>query len=247
MKRLENRVAIITGGTAGIGAATAIRFAQEGAKVILWARNAERGNAFIEKMKGMGLEAEFDAIDSSNYEAVCEAAKRVNDKYGKIDILINNAGITNDSTLKKMTIEQWQQVIDINLSGSFYCIKAITPYMLEKGYGRIVNASSVVALYGNFGQTNYVATKAGLIGMTKTLARELGKKGITVNAVAPGFIETDMVAKMPENVLDGMRAKVPIGRLGQPEEIASAYLFLASEEAAYINGATLSVDGGMTI
>ncbi|MBQ3831712.1 MAG: 3-oxoacyl-ACP reductase FabG [Bacteroidales bacterium] len=247
MKRLENRVAIITGGTAGIGAATAIRFAQEGAKVILWARNAERGNAFVEKMKGMGLEAEFDAIDSSNYEAVCEAAKRVNDKYGKIDILINNAGITNDSTLKKMTIEQWQQVIDINLSGSFYCIKAITPYMLEKGYGRIVNASSVVALYGNFGQTNYVATKAGLIGMTKTLARELGKKGITVNAVAPGFIETDMVAKMPENVLDGMRAKVPVGRLGQPEEIASAYLFLASEEAAYINGATLSVDGGMTI
>ena len=247
MKRLENRVAIITGGTAGIGAATAIKFAQEGAKVIRWARNAERGNAFIEKMKGMGLEAEFDAIDSSNYEAVCEAAKRVNDKYGKIDILINNAGITNDSTLKKMTIEQWQQVIDINLSGSFYCIKAITPYMLEKGYGRIVNASSVVALYGNFGQTNYVATKAGLIGMTKTLARELGKKGITVNAVAPGFIETDMVAKMPENVLDGMRAKVPVGRLGQPEEIASAYLFLASEEAAYINGATLSVDGGMTI
>ena len=168
-------------------------------------------------------------------------------RIGKIDILINNAGITNDSTLKKMTVEQWQQVIDINLSGSFYCIKAITPYMLEKGYGRIVNASSVVALYGNFGQTNYVATKAGLIGMTKTLARELGKKGITVNAVAPGFIETDMVAKMPENVLDGMRAKVPVGRLGQPEEIASAYLFLASEEAAYINGATLSVDGGMTI
>ena len=247
MKRLENRVAIITGGTAGIGAATAIKFAQEGAKVILWARNAERGKAFIETMKAQGLEAEFDAVDSSNYEAVCEAAKKVNDKYGKIDILINNAGITNDSTLKKMTVEQWQQVIDINLSGSFYCIKAITPYMLEKGYGRIVNASSVVALYGNFGQTNYVATKAGLIGMTKTLARELGKKGITVNAVAPGFIETDMVAKMPENVLDGMRAKVPVGRLGQPEEIASAYLFLASEEAAYINGATLSVDGGMTI
>ena len=245
MKRLENRVAIITGGTAGIGAATAIRFAQEGAKVILWARNAERGNAFIEKMKGMGLEAEFDAIDSSNYEAVCEAAKRVNDKYGKIDILINNAGITNDSTLKKMTIEQWQQVIDINLSGSFYCIKAITPYMLEKGYGRIVNASSVVALYGNFGQTNYVATKAGLIGMTKTLARELGKKGITVNAVAPGFIETDMVAKMPENVLDGMRATVPVGRLGQPEEIASAVNFLLSEGASYITRQVLEIDGGM--
>ena len=168
-------------------------------------------------------------------------------KEGKIDILINNAGITNDSTLKKMTVEQWQNVIDVNLSGTFYCCKAVLNYMLEAGYGRIVNASSVVGLYGNFGQTNYVATKAGLIGMTKTMARELGRKGITVNAVAPGFIETEMVAKMPENVLDGMRAKVPVGRLGRPEEIAAAYLYLASDEAAYVNGAVLSVDGGMTV
>lgn len=169
------------------------------------------------------------------------------EKIGKIDILINNAGITNDSTLKKMTVEQWQNVIDVNLSGTFYCCKAVLNYMLEAGYGRIVNASSVVGLYGNFGQTNYVATKAGLIGMTKTMARELGRKGITVNAVAPGFIETEMVAKMPENVLDGMRAKVPVGRLGRPEEIAAAYLYLASDEAAYVNGAVLSVDGGMTV
>ena len=145
-----------------------------------------------------------------------------------------------------MTVEQWQNVIDVNLSGTFYCCKAVLNYMLEAGYGRIVNASSVVGLYGNFGQTNYVATKAGLIGMTKTMARELGRKGITVNAVAPGFIETEMVAKMPENVLDGMRAKVPVGRLGRPEEIAAAYLYLASDEAAYVNGAVLSVDGGMT-
>ncbi len=247
MRRLENRVAIVTGGTAGIGAATAKRFAQEGATVVVWARNAERGAAFVENMKKEGLTIDFAAVDTSNFNAVETAAKAVNEKYGKIDILINNAGITNDSSLKKMTVEQWQQVIDINLSGTFYCIKAISPYMLEKGYGRIVNASSVVALYGNFGQTNYVATKAGLIGMTKTLARELGKKGITVNAVAPGFIETDMVAKMPEEVLNGMRAKVPVGRLGKPEDIADAYLYLSSEEAAYVNGATLSVDGGMTV
>ena len=208
----------------------------------------EGDTLFIEKLEAeAGQAITFDKVDTSDFEAVTAAAKRVADKFGKIDILINNAGITNDSTLKKMTVEQWQNVIDVNLSGTFYCCKAVLNYMLEAGYGRIVNASSVVGLYGNFGQTNYVATKAGLIGMTKTMARELGRKGITVNAVAPGFIETEMVAKMPENVLDGMRAKVPVGRLGRPEEIAAAYLYLASDEAAYVNGAVLSVDGGMTV
>ena len=189
----------------------------------------------------------FDAVDTSNYEQVVAATKRVFDANGKIDILINNAGITNDSTLKKMTPEQWQSVIDINLTGTFYCTKAVNQYMVEAGWGRIINVSSVVGLYGNFGQTNYVATKAGVIGMTKTLCRELGKKGITVNAVAPGFIATDMVAKMPEDVLAGMVAKVPVGRLGKPEDIANAFCFLASDEAAYVNGAVLSVDGGMTV
>lgn len=189
----------------------------------------------------------FDAVDTSNYEQVVAATKRVFDANGKIDILINNAGITNDSTLKKMTPEQWQSVIDINLTGTFYCTKAVNQYMVEAGWGRIINVSSVVGLYGNFGQTNYVATKAGVIGMTKTLCRELGKKGVTVNAVAPGFIATDMVAKMPEDVLAGMVAKVPVGRLGKPEDIANAFCFLASDEAAYVNGAVLSVDGGMTV
>ena len=247
MKRLENKVAIITGGTAGIGAAAAKKFAQEGAKVTVWARNAEKGKAFVEAMAKEGYTICFDAVDTSNYEQVVAATKRVFDANGKIDILINTAGITNDSTLKKMTPEQWQSVIDINLTGTFYCTKAVNQYMVEAGWGRIINVSSVVGLYGNFGQTNYVATKAGVIGMTKTLCRELGKKGVTVNAVAPGFIATDMVAKMPEDVLAGMVAKVPVGRLGKPEDIANAFCFLASDEAAYVNGAVLSVDGGMTV
>jgi len=242
MSRLENKIAIITGGAAGIGAATAVKFVAEGSKVVIWDLNEEKGKALAKE-----LGADFDIVNSANYAEVENAAKKVFEKFGHIDILINNAGITRDSTLKKMTPELWQQVIDVNLTGVFYCTKIISEYMLMNNYGRIVNASSVVGLYGNFGQTNYVATKAGLIGMTKTLARELGRKGITVNCVAPGFIATEMVAAMPENILDGMKAKVPIGRLGLPEEIANCYAFLASDEASYINGATISVDGGMTV
>ncbi|MDR1846637.1 MAG: beta-ketoacyl-ACP reductase [Bacteroidales bacterium] len=242
MNRLENKIAIITGGSAGIGAATAIKFAQEGAKVILWDLDEERGNALAKQLGAM-----FQRVNTAKYEEVEVAARIVAEKYGHIDILINNAGITRDATIKKMSVEQWQQVIDVNLTGVFYCVKAVSEYMVANGYGRIINASSVVGLYGNFGQTNYVATKSGLIGMTKTLARELGRKGVTCNCVAPGFISTEMVAKMPENVIEQMKAKVPLQRLGKPEEIANAYCFLASDEAAYINGHTLSVDGGMTI
>lgn len=242
MKRLENKVAIITGGAAGIGAATAKKFVAEGAQVVIWDMNAERGEQFAKE-----LNITFDKVNTANYEEIEVAAKKVFDKFGRIDILVNNAGITRDSTLKKMTPELWQQVIDVNLTGVFYCTKVVSEYMLQNGWGRILNASSVVALYGNFGQTNYTATKSGLIGMTKTLARELGRNGITVNCVAPGFIATEMVAAMPENVLDAMKAKVPVGRLGEPSEIASAYAFLASDEAAYINGTVLSVDGGMTV
>ena len=242
MKRLENKVAIITGGAAGIGAATAVKFAEEGATVVIWDLNEEKGTALAAQ-----IGAEFQKVNSANYSEIENAAKMVFDKYNRIDILVNNAGITRDSSLKKMTPELWQQVIDVNLTGVFYCTKIISEYMLMNQWGRILNASSVVGLYGNFGQTNYVATKAGLIGMTKTLARELGRKGITVNCVAPGFIATEMVAAMPENVLENMKAKVPVGRLGEPKEIAACYAFLASDEAAYINGATISVDGGMTV
>lgn len=242
MKRLEDKVAIITGGASGIGAATAIKFTQEGAKVVIWDIDESKGNELAQKLNAL-----FIKVNTADYSEIEAAAKKVNDLYGHIDILINNAGITRDSTLKKMTVEQWQQVIDVNLTGVFYCTKIISEYMLANGWGRIVNASSVVGIYGNFGQTNYVATKSALIGMTKTWARELGRKGITVNAVAPGFIATEMVAAMPENVIEGMKAKVPIGRLGNPEEIANVYAFLSSEEASYINGHTLSVDGGMTV
>jgi 3-oxoacyl-[acyl-carrier protein] reductase len=242
MKRLENKIAIITGGASGIGKATAEKFVQEGAKVIIWDLDEKRGNELA-----ISLGAKFAKVNTSNYQEIEQAAKAVNDEFGRIDILINNAGITRDSTVKKMTVEQWQQVIDVNLSGVFYCSKIISEYMVANGWGRIINASSVVGLYGNFGQANYVATKSGLIGMTKTFAREFGRKGVTVNAIAPGFISTEMVAAMPEEVLAGMKAKVPVGRLGEPKEIANAYCFLASDEASYINGHTLSVDGGMTV
>ena len=247
MKKLENKTAIITGGADGIGKAGAIKFAEEGATVLIWDMNEEKGEQTAKEIIENGGKAEFIKVNTAQFSEVEKATNDAIDAYGKIDILVNNAGITRDSSLKKMTSEQWQQVLDVNLTGVFNCTKHVSQHMVERKYGRIINTSSVVALYGNFGQTNYVATKAGLIGMTKTLAKELGRKNITVNAVAPGFILTEMVRQMPEDVLKAMGQKVPLGRLGNPEEIASAYLFLASDDAAYINGSVLSVDGGMTI
>ena len=247
MKRLEDKIAVITGGADGLGRAAAIKFTNEGAIVLIWDMNEEKGLQTVSEIENTGGKAFFAKVNTASYTEVEAATKDAADKFGKIDILINNAGITRDASIKKMTPDMWQQVIDVNLTGVFNCAKCISAVMVEKGYGRIINTSSVVALYGNFGQTNYVATKAGVIGLTKTLARELGRKGITVNAVAPGFIATEMVKKMPENVLKAMEEKVPLGRLGMPEEIASTYLFLSSDEASYINGATISVDGGITI
>ncbi len=247
MKSLENRIAIITGGADGIGKAAVQRFAAEGATVVIWDMNEQKGQETASSVGVGTAKVLFMKVNTANFEQVETASRAVFEQFGRIDILVNNAGITRDSTLKKMTPDQWQAVIDVNLTGVFNCTKCVSAYMVEQNYGRIINTSSVVALYGNFGQTNYVATKAALIGMTKTLARELGRKGVTVNAVAPGFIATEMVAKMPETVLAGMRDKTPVGRLGKPEEIAAAYLFLASDEAAFINGTVLSVDGGVTI
>lgn len=247
MKKLENKIAVITGGADGIGKATALRFAAEGATTVIWDMNTEKGNETVSEIIAIGGNAVFMRVNTANYLEVETATKQCIELYGKIEILINNAGITRDSSLKKMTPEIWQQVIDVNLTGVFNCCKCVSDNMVENGWGRIINASSVVALYGNFGQTNYVATKAGLIGMTKTLAKELGKKGVTVNAVAPGFIATEMVKKMPADVLKSMEEKVPLKRLGLPEEIAATYAFLSSDDAAYINGTVISVDGGITI
>lgn len=247
MKRLENKIAIITGGAQGIGKAAVKKFAEEGAVVIIWDVNEEKASATINEFKNISTSIEFQKVDVTELDSVSEAAKQIIEKYNKIDILINNAGITRDASFLKMTSEQWQQVIDVNLTGVFNCTKAVAPYMVEKLYGKIVNTSSVVGLYGNFGQTNYVATKSGIIGMTKVWARELGRKGINVNAVAPGFIATEMVSTVPEKVLDMLKERTPLGKLGEPEDIANAYLFLASDEAKYINGAVLSVDGGLVL
>jgi 3-oxoacyl-[acyl-carrier protein] reductase len=241
----KDKVVLITGGAAGIGKATAIEFAKQGATVHLWDVNEEAGNALVSEFAMREEKSAFRKVDVSDFGEVEAGMKALIDESRRLDVLINNAGITMDRSLMKMDAATWQKVIDINLTGVFNCTKAAAPYMVEAGSGVILNASSVVGLYGNFGQTNYVASKAGVIGMTKTWARELGRKGIRVNAVAPGFIATEMVQKMPEKVIDSMKAKTPLGRMGTPEDIAHAYAFLASDQASFITGTTLSVDGGV--
>jgi len=247
MKRLQDKVAIITGGAQGIGKATAQKFIDEGAQVAIWDLNQEVGQKTAHDLATDGAIVRFYKVNTTDLEQVEAATQQVIQDFGNIHVLINNAGITRDSSFKKMTAQQWQQVIDVNLTGVFNCTKAVFPTMAAGGFGRILNASSVVGLYGNFGQTNYVASKAGVIGMTKVWAREFGRKGITVNAIAPGFIATDMVKTVPEEILDGLRAKTPAARLGQPQDIANAYAFLASDEASYITGTVLSVDGGLVM
>lgn len=247
MKRLEGKIAIITGGASGIGKATVIRFLEEGAGVAVWDMDTKRMDALKSDWATYGDRVRFYQVNTADFAGTEAAAAAVQKDFGTVHILVNNAGITRDASFKKMTPEVWQQVIDVNLTGVFNCTKAVLGMMEAQQWGRILNASSVVGLYGNFGQTNYAATKAGLIGMTKVWAKELGKKGITANCVAPGFIHTEMMDTIPENVLDGLRAKTPIPRLGKPHEIAAAYAFLASDEASFINGITLSVDGGLTL
>ncbi|MBN8544712.1 MAG: 3-oxoacyl-ACP reductase FabG [Ignavibacteria bacterium] len=247
MKRLENKVAIVTGGARGIGKAAVLRFAEEGAAVAIWDVNEELGNELVSSLTNEGKKALFVKVDVTDFNSTTEAAAKTVETLGTIDILVNNAGITRDASLAKMTPEQWKMVIDVNLTGVFNCTKSVMNVMIEKGSGKIINTSSVVGLYGNFGQTNYVATKSGVIGMTKVWARELGRKGICVNAVAPGFIATEMVGTIPEKVINMLVEKTPLGRLGAPEDIANAYLFLASNESNYVNGTVLSVDGGLVM
>lgn len=253
---LEGKVVVVTGGAAGIGRATALRFASEGSRVVAWDVDSQGGLALVKELDdspGMGL---FSRVDVTDSDSVRAATEEVVKSWGGIDILINNAGIVRDSQLVKwkgdkivssMTDEQFDAVIDVNLKGVFVCTRAVVPSMIARGGGAIVNASSVVGLYGNFGQTNYAATKGAVITMTKTWARELGRHNIRVNAVAPGFVRTEILEGMPEKVLDWMVEHTPLGRIGQPEELAEAYLWLASGAARYVHGAVISVDGGLVL
>lgn len=251
--RMKDRVVMITGGAAGIGKATAEKFAAEGAIVALCDINEESGQAVAQKLGG---QSRFDQVDVSSREAAQDWVDLVLEAYGRIDVLVNNAGVLRDGTLvkvkdgelvKQMPEAEFDLVISVNLKGVFNCSQAVAPTMIRQQRGVILNATSVVGLDGNFGQTNYVASKAGVIGMTKVWARELGRYGIRVNAVAPGFTGTEMVAAMPEKILENMRSRTPLGRLGTPEDIANAYLFLASDEASFITGDVLRVDGGIVV
>lgn len=251
--RLEDKVCLITGGAAGIGKATALKFAAEGAKVVICDVNEEVGQATAALL---GPGAAFYKVNVADRAAVQAWVEAVAEKSGRIDVLVNNAGIVRDNQLvrfkdgqlvKQMPEADFDLVIAINLKGVFNCTQAVAPVMIRQGGGVILNASSVVGLDGNFGQTNYVATKAGVIGMTQVWARELGKFGIRVNAVAPGFTATDILSAMPEKVIEGMVARTPLGRMGQPADIANAYCFLASDEAGFISGAVLRVDGGLVV
>ena len=244
--RLQNKVALITGAGNGIGKQTALTFSREGAKVVVADINEDAGRKVVDEILQSGGSAAFEMVNVAETKDVVRMVENSVKTYGKIDILVNNAGIVADARLVKMDLEQWQRVIDINLKGVFLCGQAVAKVMeTNESGGVILNASSVVGLYGNFGQSNYVATKAGVIGMTKTWARELGKKGIRVNAVAPGFIATDILQSIPEKVINMMVEKTPLGRMGKPQDIANAYLFLATDEASFITGAVLSVDGGI--
>ena len=251
--RLKDKICIITGGAAGIGQATAERFADEGATVVICDLNEEQGHKTV---AAIGSAASFEWVNVADRAAVGAFVDGVVERFGRVDVLVNNAGVLRDGTLvkvkdgilvKQMSEADFDLVIAVNLKGVFNCTQAVVPHMIRQRSGVILNATSIVGLDGNFGQTNYVATKAGVIGMTKVWARELGRSGIRVNAVAPGFTATEMVAAMPENILDGMRGRTPLGRLGEPRDIANAYLFLASDEAGFITGEVLRVDGGIVV
>jgi len=244
--RLKGKVAMVTGSSRGIGNAIAKKYLEEGAKVILIDRDEEGVKKSIEDMKQYG-DAVGYAMDVTDRARIAEVFESVVKDHGTLDILVNNAGITQDAQMYKMTEDQWDSVINVNLKGVFNCAQEAVKIMREKKSGAIINISSVVGLYGNFGQVNYAATKSGVIGMTKSLAKEVGRKNVTVNAVAPGFIMTEMTEKMPEKVLDMMKEKAPLGRLGMPEDIANACLFLASDEASFVTGTVLSVDGGVVL
>jgi 3-oxoacyl-[acyl-carrier protein] reductase len=253
---LRDKIVIVTGGSAGIGRATVRRFAEEGAKVAVWDVNETAGAELVNQLFSVTGIAVFQKVDVTSRDSVESGLKDILASWGGVNVLINNAGILKDAQIVKwkegavasvMTDEVFDAVIAVNIRGVFLCTRAVIPHMIAAGGGVILNASSVAGLYGNFGQTNYAATKAGVIAMTRTWARELGRYNIRVNAVAPGFISTDILRAMPEKVLDSMVEHTPLGRMGKPEDVAEAYVWLASDAASYVHGAVLSVDGGLVI
>ncbi|MBI3528549.1 MAG: 3-oxoacyl-ACP reductase FabG [Betaproteobacteria bacterium] len=245
--RLKGKVAIITGSARGIGHATALKFAAEGAKVVVCDLDRKEVDQVVAEIVADGGQAVGFTVNVTDKASIAVMVKGVTDKYGRIDVLVNNAGVVDDAMFRKMSDEQFERVIDINLKGTYNCARAVVDIMIAQNAGVILNASSVVGLYGNFGQTNYSASKFGVIGMAKTWARELGRKGIRANAVCPGFVETMILKSIPEKVMQAMIDRVPLGRLARPEEIANTYAFLASDEASYINGAVIEVSGGATV
>jgi 3-oxoacyl-[acyl-carrier protein] reductase len=253
---LRGKVVIVTGAAAGIGRATALRFAGEGCRVAGFDVNEQAEPGLVDEIGKAGGEGLFCRVDVSQAESVEKGVAAVLGRWGRVDVLVNNAGILRDAQLVKwkdgtvagtMTDEAWDEVLGVNLKGVFHCTRAVVPHLIRGGGGVVLSASSVVGLYGNFGQTNYVATKAGVIGMTRTWARELGKYKIRVNAVAPGFVATEILRAMPQKILDSMVEHTPLGRMGQPEDIANAYCWLASDQASFVTGHCLSVDGGVVV
>jgi 3-oxoacyl-[acyl-carrier protein] reductase len=253
---LEKKVVIVTGGSAGIGRATVRAFAAERARVAVWDVNDAEKDEVLGEISAAGGEGLFRGVDVTDVGSVRAGVEEVVDQWGGINVLVNNAGIVRDAQLVKwkdgqaasiMSDEQFDAVLGVNLKGVFHCTREVVPHLIEGGGGAILNATSVVGLYGNFGQTNYAATKGAVITMTRTWARELGRFKIRVNAVAPGFIGTEILRSMPEKVLEGMVAHTPMGRIGEPEDIADTYVWLASDRATFVHGAVISVDGGLVI
>jgi 3-oxoacyl-[acyl-carrier protein] reductase len=245
MFSLKDKVALVTGASQGIGRDTAIALAEAGAKVSVAARNEEKLSALVEEIAGKGGEAFAVRIDVADAEQIKAGFRAVLEKFGKLDILVNNAAITRDGLAMRMKLDDWDAVIRTNLTGAYVCIQQALPVMMKARAGRIINISSVVAQTGNTGQVNYVAAKAGLVGLTKAIAMEIASRNITVNAVAPGFIETPMTDVLPDKVKEELKARIPLGRMGYGRDIAAAIVFLASDEAAYITGHVLDVNGGL--
>jgi 3-oxoacyl-[acyl-carrier protein] reductase len=245
--RLRDKISIITGSARGIGRATALKFAAEGAHVVVCDLDQTSIDAVVKTITGEGGKASGFVVDVTDRSSIDAMVSAVIAKHGRIDTLVNNAGIVQDARMINMTDDQFDKVIDVNLKGTYNCTKAVIDAMLMQQSGVILNASSIVGIYGNFGQTNYAASKFGVIGMAKTWAREFGRNGIRANAVCPGMIETDIIKGIPDKVLQTITERVPLGRLGKPEEIANTYAFLASDEASFINGAVIEVGGGGTI